>query len=87
MKRKVITCDICGKDITDSDERYKFKEYKNSYANFDDFDFTKWTKLDMCSECYFSLLVFASKKGKVKEECKNTNLKTSNCMKRTTIII
>ncbi len=52
MKRKVVTCDICGKDITGADSKYRFKHYENSYVNYDDFEFNKWTKLDMCDECY-----------------------------------
>ena len=52
MKCTKFTCDICGKDITNDDVKYKFKEYENSYVNYEDFEFQKWTKLDMCEECY-----------------------------------
>lgn len=60
MKVKMITCDTCGKDITNEDIRYKFKQYENSYANYEDFDFTKWSKLDMCDECFLKLQGFVT---------------------------
>ncbi len=52
MKRKVITCDICGNVITADDVRFKFKKYENTYVNYDDFEFKKWRKLDMCQRCF-----------------------------------
>lgn len=60
MKRKVITCDICGKDMTTEDIRYKgrLKEYKNTYANQENFDFQKWTRLDVCNNCMFEFVKF-----------------------------
>lgn len=60
MKRKVITCDICGKDITTEDIRYKgiLKEYKNTYANQENFDFQKWIRLDVCNNCMFEFVKF-----------------------------
>ena len=36
MKRKVVTCDICGKDITDDDSRYRFREYGKVSFFFDE---------------------------------------------------
>ena len=62
MKRKLIVCDICGADITDDDIRYKFKKYKNDYANFDDFEFNKWSKLDCCKKCYKCFIEFIIEK-------------------------
>ena len=44
MKLKIIKCDICGKDITNEDIRYKFKQYENSYVNYEDFEFQKWSR-------------------------------------------
>ena len=32
MEYKVIECDVCHKDITANDIRYKFKKYENSYV-------------------------------------------------------
>lgn len=55
MKRKIIQCDICGKDITNEDIRYKFNQYKYSY-----FEFTKWSRLDMCSHCFSKLIIFVN---------------------------
>ena len=62
MKRKVITCDVCGKDITDESKRYKFKQYHSCYANWDDYEFAKWEKLDMCETCFFNLCDFVKEK-------------------------
>lgn len=39
MKLKIIKCDICGEDITNEDIRYKFKQYENSYVNYEDLNF------------------------------------------------
>lgn len=61
MKLKIIKCDICGKDITNEDIRYKFKQYENSYVNYEDFDFAKWSKLDMCEECFLKLQTFITR--------------------------
>lgn len=55
MKVKMIKCDICDKDITNEDIRYKFKQYENSHVNYDDFKFTKWSKLDICKDCFLKL--------------------------------
>lgn len=56
MKRKIIICDLCGKDITHEDERYRFKKYEYTYMNMETLDFLKWERLDMCEHCYSSLL-------------------------------
>lgn len=47
MKRKVITCDVCGKEITTT-PRYKFNEY--SIAPF--FREPVKYRRDMCEECF-----------------------------------
>lgn len=58
MKKTIVQCDICGKDITCDDVRFKFKKYENTYVNYDDFEWQKWDKLDMCSVCYRLFLEF-----------------------------
>lgn len=62
MKIKMIKCDICGKDITHEDIKYKFKQYVNSYVNsyvnYEDFEFQKWSRLDMCEDCYKRFIEF-----------------------------
>ena len=60
MRKKIIQCDTCGKDITNDDLRYKFKEYRETYANYDDFEFKKWTRLDMCSDCFSKFIKFVN---------------------------
>lgn len=62
MKRKIVSCDLCGKDITNSNERYKFKKYESSYANMEDFECMKWSRMDMCKLCFFDLLIFVGKR-------------------------
>lgn len=64
MKRKVITCDICEKDITNVSEKYKFKKYENTYVNFDDWECAKWRKLDMCTECYIRFIDFVKENNR-----------------------
>ena len=54
MKRKVVTCDICGRDMTKDRFKYKFKEYKYDYRH----------KLDMCECCYNDLIEFMKYKAK-----------------------
>lgn len=61
MKKTILQCDICGKDITCDDVRFKFKKYENTYVNYDDFEWQKWNKLDMCSVCYCRFLEFIIK--------------------------
>jgi hypothetical protein len=57
---KIVTCDICGKDITDVSTKYKFKKYHSCYSNMEEFEFTKWTRLDMCESCFKKLCVFVN---------------------------
>lgn len=58
MKKTVIFCDICKKDISHEDKRYRFKKYDITYINYDDFEWNKWTKLDMCHDCYCGFLAY-----------------------------
>lgn len=62
MKRKIVTCDICEKDITKEDIRYKFGQYHDHYGNYDNFEFFKWTNLDMCYECFREFVAFVKEK-------------------------
>ena len=62
MKRKIITCDTCGNDITADDIKYKFKRYHNGYCNMEDFEFTKWERMDMCEKCYGNFIEFVAER-------------------------
>lgn len=62
MKVKKILCDICGRTIPYGDTRYKFKKFENTYVNYDDFEFKKWSKLDMCEKCYCKFLYFVKER-------------------------
>lgn len=66
MKTTIVKCDICSKDITKSDIRYKFKKYENTI--YTTFRCNKWTKLDMCDECFNKLQQFVRKPGKINED-------------------
>nr|DAO95472.1 MAG TPA: protein of unknown function (DUF4428) [Caudoviricetes sp.] len=50
MKRKIIECDICYKDITRARKKYKFKcnEELSSFGK----TIRERTKLYMCEECF-----------------------------------
>ena len=72
-RRKVITCDICGKDIT-YDHHYKFKNIQMEYP----YDYTQRAnaqrikvshRMDMCIECYgeFENYIRDKKKGNKNE--------------------
>lgn len=63
MRKKMIVCDICGEEITNADIRYKLKRYKETYTHYDDFEFKKWTKLDMCRCCYNKFIKFVNKEN------------------------
>ncbi len=50
MKRKIIECDICYKDITRAQKRYRFK-CNEELPSFGE-TIRERTKLDMCEECF-----------------------------------
>ena len=58
MKRKIVICDVCKKDITYDDEKYKFKRYESTYVNYDTAERLKWDKLDMCKDCWRKFIDF-----------------------------
>lgn len=67
MKRKIIECDICYKDITRARKKYKFK-CNEELPSFGE-TIRERTKLDMCEECFKKFQQF------VKEE-KNSPITT-----------
>ena len=62
MRYRIEVCDVCGKYITGEDIKYKFKKYENSYVNYEDFEFNKWEKLDMCEDCYRKFCEFVNER-------------------------
>ena len=46
MKRLVVSCDVCGRDIADREIKYKGKR-KLFYIN-------EWRKIDICSDCFLA---------------------------------
>lgn len=59
MKRKVIECDVCGRNITRAWQRYKFKRCKyNPLVLFSRPKAPKWSRLDMCQECFHEMQNF-----------------------------
>lgn len=70
MRRRITTCDICGEEIEDYKTGWKkirIKEYCNDYVNFDEPEFLKWRKMDICHKCaeeafeYFITLAYRRK--------------------------
>lgn len=53
MRKRVTTCDICGRDITYKD-RYKFKHMVNNYPTGITVDIK-----DMCQDCFESFEKYA----------------------------
>lgn len=54
MKRKIIECDICHKEITKAKERYEFKRFRK-YVFFFSPPEIELRKLDMCEACFSKL--------------------------------
>lgn len=63
MRKKMIVCDVCGEEITNAVIRYKFKRHRETYANYGNFEFKKWTKLDMCRGCFHCFIKFVNKEN------------------------
>lgn len=53
MKYTTVLCDICGKDMSHSDQRYKFKRIEDDYG----YGVIR-RKLDMCETCFNDLKSF-----------------------------
>lgn len=54
MKRKIIECDICHREITKAKERYEFKRYRKYVFCFSPPEI-EVRKLDMCEVCFSKL--------------------------------
>ena len=64
MRRKVIICDICGKEINKGDARIKAKiREPDSYVNYDLWESDKWKKLDICTHCLNEMIIYIKTKG------------------------
>ena len=65
MRRKVIICDICGKEINKGDARIKAKiREPDSYVNYDLWESGKWEKLDICTHCLNEMSIYIKTKGR-----------------------
>ena len=64
MRRRIIQCDICGRDMTTDDNQYRFKRrdirwvWDNSGVCHTSYAKRVWNKLDMCETCYEDLKSF-----------------------------
>lgn len=73
MIKRIIKCDLCGSDnlseIWNDYGKIKIKasKYHESYSNYDDFEFMKWRKLDICPSCMKRLVKFCEM-GRDKEK-------------------
>jgi hypothetical protein len=61
MRRRIIQCDVCGRDMTKDNHQYRFKQ-RDIRCTYD-WDGTYiprrvWNKLDMCETCYEDLKSF-----------------------------
>lgn len=59
MKKKFIECDVCKKEITKGEPKYKFKKYGNYPTYYGDVDYC--VKHDMCARCYDKFIEFVNK--------------------------
>lgn len=55
--KRVVICDIC-KEIFDHHEngRTKVKFRDENYVNYDDWEWAKWEKVDLCPKCSTMLI-------------------------------
>ena len=59
MRREVLTCDMCGKEMSKGDARIKAKiRQKDSYANEGFWESEKWKKLDICTHCLNEMRIY-----------------------------
>lgn len=61
MKKKFIECDVCKKEITKGEIRYKFKEHGSFHTYYGDVYYND--KLDMCVNCYNKFIEFVNKES------------------------
>lgn len=67
MRRKVIICDICGKEINKGDARIKAKIREfDSWAYDMLWEWQKWKKLDICTHCFNEMSIYIKTKGGAK---------------------
>jgi ribosome-binding protein aMBF1 (putative translation factor) len=66
VKKTIIYCDICGKGIEKGDTRFRFKRYRETYANQKEPEFTKWSKLDICTDCYRKFRTYVNARSEQK---------------------
>jgi ribosomal protein S27E len=66
MKQTIWTCDICNKPLKrnhggsgDLKVKLKVKQYDGIIpSNGDNFDFTRWTTLDICDDCRHDMVMW-----------------------------
>lgn len=69
MVKKVVECDICGRQYDPyRNRRVKMKVRNENYCNFDDWEYRKWVKYDICPSCAENLITWAEMNS-----TKNTN--------------
>ena len=80
MRREVIICDICGKEINKGDARIKAKIREfDSWANDMLWESQKWKKLDICTHCLNEMSIYIKSKGR----CRMSRLKNPTLRNRT----
>ena len=59
MKRKLLICDVCGKEIDKGDTRIKAKMREaDSWFNEELWEAQKWGKLDICTRCFDKMCIY-----------------------------
>lgn len=65
MKKKMVVCDICGREIRPNEDRFKFKHYSIYYIPYGGWVSESWKRKDICIDCYKDFLSFIKNKEKV----------------------
>lgn len=57
-KKRIIVCDICSSEFSPGKNDWaKLKIRNENYCNFDDWEWTKWDKMDLCPDCTANLIL------------------------------
>ena len=52
MKKTILLCDVCNKEMNAGGKRFKIKfREPDNYFNFDNWEHSKWHKFEMCDDC------------------------------------
>lgn len=52
MKKTIIQCDICRREIKPNEDRFKFKHYSIDHMPYGGWDSECWKRKDICEDCF-----------------------------------